>query len=99
MAVPTPIYPPFLDAPANNARGLETVPLLAERRGAELFYSIDFARLERTCAQRHFFIIFNFLSCIRVKGTQQNAMVVRSKLKHPKTYMVKFKYIRFKMKL
>lgn len=50
VAIPTPVYAPFLDAPANNGRELLRVPLVCERRGAaddlELHFTIDWPSLE-----------------------------------------------------
>ena len=53
VAIPTPIYAPFLDAPLNCGARLCTVPLQENRRGeagSELDYTIDLARLEAVCA-------------------------------------------------
>ena len=53
VAIPTPIYAPFLDAPTMNGARLRTVPLGERRRGEgghELHYEIDWASLEATCA-------------------------------------------------
>jgi len=52
VVIPTPIYPPFLDAPRNCGATLRTVPL-AQRAAAgeaELFFEVDWAALEAACA-------------------------------------------------
>lgn len=53
VAVATPIYPPFLAAPANQGAQLATVPLLAERGGSDschLRYTVDLPALHATLA-------------------------------------------------
>ncbi len=56
VAIPTPIYAPFLDAPRNCGASCRPVPLIETRRGdgaTELHYTIDLARLEAECADPH----------------------------------------------
>lgn len=46
VLVQTPIYPPFLSAPVNQGRDLQTAELICGRQGAHLYYSIDADALE-----------------------------------------------------
>jgi cystathionine beta-lyase len=39
--VQTPIYPPFLSAPMNQGIQLQTLELIPQQRGAQLYYEID----------------------------------------------------------
>jgi cystathionine beta-lyase len=48
----TPVYPPFLNAPTNSGRVLETVDLIEQRDGAILDYVIDFQAFEAAITPR-----------------------------------------------
>ena len=47
VLVQTPVYPPFLAAPANNGQVLQTAPLRCVREGGSLRYEIDWEAFER----------------------------------------------------
>ena len=56
VAVATPVYAPFLEAPRKMGARLIEVPLAESRRGVsgdELHYSIDWQRLEAAVADPH----------------------------------------------
>ena len=51
IAIPTPIYKPFLDTPGHQGQELAPVPLKEVRRaGGELHFEVDWARLEAALA-------------------------------------------------
>ena len=52
VAIPTPIYAPFLTSPASNGAQLAKVPLSATTdAGGEMVFTPDWAALEAVCAQ------------------------------------------------
>jgi len=50
VAIPTPVYAPFLTAATNCQRPLISVPLAEEQLGSELHFEVDWAALEAACA-------------------------------------------------
>ena len=46
VVVHTPVYGPFLSAPANQDRTLRVAPLVAHTEGQHLHYTVDFERFE-----------------------------------------------------
>lgn len=52
VLVQTPVYPPFLAAPANQGRVLASAGLVAGRRAENVYYSIDYAAFEKAITDR-----------------------------------------------
>jgi cystathionine beta-lyase len=52
VLVQTPVYPPFLSAPANQGKRLKTAELALSKRAGNLFYEIDFDAFEKAITQR-----------------------------------------------
>ncbi len=60
VLVQTPVYPPFLSAPANSERVLQTADLRAVESGTNLRYEIDFEAFEAAITpQTRLFILCN----------------------------------------
>ena len=57
VAIPTPVYAPFLDAPSNHGKSLLTVPLeqlTSEGQSSEgLYFTVDWAALEAALASKN----------------------------------------------
>jgi cystathionine beta-lyase len=52
VLVQTPVYPPFLSAPANQGKRLRTAELALSERSGNLFYEIDFEAFENAISPR-----------------------------------------------
>lgn len=52
VLVQTPVYPPFLSAPLNQRRRLQTVPLNLTRRGDDLYYHMDYSTFAGAISKR-----------------------------------------------
>lgn len=60
VLVNTPVYPPFLSAPVNQDRALQTAPLAVETKNGHLYYSFDDQAFESAIqANTELFILCN----------------------------------------